>query len=317
MKDWWKDYFSFTKKERTGVLVLMVLIFAVFIAPYFFQQQNSGPGKDELKLVSEKAFVKPTHEDSLNEEDHEQYSSQENYSRKETIVPGKLFKFDPNTLSVDGWRKLGVKEKVIQTIRHYIEKGGQFRRPEDLKRIYGLKPDQVDQLILYAEIKDTEPENKYHNREMTSRKEGFPPRSKEYTAYKTVLVDINLADSTAWIALPGIGSKLAARIINFREKLGGFYSVEQVSETFGLADSVFQKIKSRLLLSALKVKQIDINKASLDELKQHPYIRWNIAMAMVRYREQHGSFATVDDLSGINILNKELLEKIRPYLVAN
>ena len=317
MKEWLKDYFSFTKKERSGALVLIVLITALFIAPNFFQEKYPGSAVKELKLMSERDLIaKPTSEDSLNEEDQNQLKSSENY-KVESTVPDKLFKFDPNTLSAEGWRKLGVKEKIIQTIQHYIKKGGKFRKPEDIKRIYGLRPDLADRLILYAEIKNAGPENTYHHNETASGKENYPARPNEHELYKKVLVDINLADTSAWIALPGIGSKLANRIVNFREKLGGFYSVEQVAETFGLADSVFLIIKSRLLLSASLVKQIDINKASFDELKIHPYIRWNIATAIVRYREQHGSFATVDDLSGINIINEEVLKKLKPYLIAN
>ena len=314
MKEWWKDYFSFTKKERTGAIVLMVLILALFIAPYFFKQEFSGPAEEELKSISKNALLaKPFHEDSLIEEGNDQNTSPENFSNKASVVPDKLFKFDPNTLSAEGWRKLGVAEKIIQTIRHYIEKGGKFRRPEDIKRIYGLKPDQAEQLVLYAEIKNSDQDNRYPGKEKAIPNAG----QKEYKPYRKALVDINQADTSAWIALPGIGSKLALRIVNFREKLGGFYSVEQVSETFGLADSVFQKIKSQLFLSASGVKQIDLNKATFNELKLHPYVRWNIAQAIERYREQHGPFTTINELTEINIINEEWLKKARPYLVVN
>jgi competence protein ComEA len=73
--------------------------------------------------------------------------------------------------------------------------------------------------------------------------------------------------------LPGIGSKLSQRIIAFRNKLGGFYSVEQVGETYRLPDSTFQKIKPKLILGNNNVKQININAASIDEMKAHPYLR--------------------------------------------
>ncbi len=314
MKEWWKDYFSFTKKERTGAIVLMVLILALFIAPYFFKQEFSGPAEEELKSISKNALLaKPFHEDSLIEEGNDQNTSPENFSNKASVVADKLFKFDPNTLSAEGWRKLGVAEKIIQTIRHYIEKGGKFRRPEDIKRVYGLKPDQAERLVLYVEIKNSEQDNRYSGKEKTIPNAG----QKEYKPYRKALVDINQADTSAWIALPGIGSKLALRIVNFREKLGGFYSVEQVSETFGLADSVFQKIKSQLFLSASGVRQIDLNKATFNELKLHPYIRWNIAQAIERYREQHGPFTTINELTEINIINEEWLKKAKPYLVVN
>jgi competence ComEA-like helix-hairpin-helix protein len=127
-------------------------------------------------------------------------------------------------------------------------------------------------------------------------------------------VDINEADTAAFIALPGIGSKLANRIVAFREKLGGFYSVDQVAETFALPDSAFQKIKSKLVISNKEVKKLNINLATIDELKAHPYLRYNIANAMVQYRTQHGDFSTVADIKKIMMVTDEIFNKAQPYL---
>jgi len=113
--------------------------------------------------------------------------------------------------------------------------------------------------------------------------------------------------------LPGIGSKLAARIVNFRDKLGGFYSVDQVGETYGLADSTFQKIKGSLQLSG-SVKKFNINTATKDELKIHPYIKWNLANAIVEYRNQHGAFKSLDELKNIVLIDEVTFEKIVHYL---
>ena len=114
--------------------------------------------------------------------------------------------------------------------------------------------------------------------------------------------------------MPGIGSKLANRIIAFREKLGGFYKVEQVAETYGLPDSVFQKIKEKLVIGNSNVKKMNINNATVDELKVHPYIRYNIANAIVQYRNAHGNFSTVQDLKKIMIITEDIYSKVAPYL---
>ena len=103
------------------------------------------------------------------------------------------------------------------------------------------------------------------------------------------MVDVNTADTTAFVALPGIGSKLALRIVNFRDKLGGFYSVDQIAEIYGLPDSSFQRIKHLLKLDNPSIKKININTASKDEMKLHPYFKWNLANAIVEYRNQHGT----------------------------
>jgi competence ComEA-like helix-hairpin-helix protein len=99
--------------------------------------------------------------------------------------------------------------------------------------------------------------------------------------------------------------------------LGGFHSVEQVGETFGLQDSVFQKIKPMLKLNNTVIKQININTATLDELKAHPYIRYQIGNAIVQYRLQHGNFTSLSDLKKIMILTDEIYNKALPYLKLN
>ncbi|HEY0749634.1 MAG TPA: helix-hairpin-helix domain-containing protein, partial [Chitinophagaceae bacterium] len=134
---------------------------------------------------------------------------------------------------------------------------------------------------------------------------------------KPLLVDINEADTTAFIALPGIGSKLAARIVNFRDKLGGFHSINQVGETYGVPDSTFQYIRTMLVVSNTRVKKININTVTKDELKLHPYIRWNLANAIIEYRLQHGKYSDLNQLKQIAIIDEATFNKIVPYLTTS
>jgi competence ComEA-like helix-hairpin-helix protein len=140
----------------------------------------------------------------------------------------------------------------------------------------------------------------------------YEPSTKP--TYLPKQIDVNTADTTAFIALPGIGSKLASRIVNYRDKLGGFYKIEQLGETYGIADSVFQKIKPRLVLGNPAVKQININTADAATLKVNPYIRWNIANAIFQFRQQHGNFNNVADLKKIMLIDEQTFNKISPYL---
>ncbi|HJU46264.1 MAG TPA: helix-hairpin-helix domain-containing protein [Chitinophagaceae bacterium] len=146
-------------------------------------------------------------------------------------------------------------------------------------------------------------------------RDSFPRQSFYKRAVRKIEnVEINSADSTAWEALPGIGPVLAARIIKFRDKLGGFYMVEQVKEVYGLQDSTFQLIKPYLKVNVAQVHKINVNTATKEELKMHPYIRWQLGGMIADYRTQHGNFASLDDLKNLQQVTDEVFEKIAPYL---
>ncbi len=141
-----------------------------------------------------------------------------------------------------------------------------------------------------------------------------PTREKSNHVSKVL---INQSDSAAWEALPGIGPKLAARILSYRSKLGGFHSIEQVGETFGLPDSVFTRIRPFLVADAQNMPaKLDLNHASLEELQAHPYISFQLAKVIVAYRKQHGPFSHKSDLQKIALITPDLFIKLEPYIEA-
>ena len=169
-------------------------------------------------------------------------------------------------------------------------------------------PDEYKRLEPYIRIPTSNLAELSTGKKTESKKEIF---SKEP---KYDIVNINTADTSGFIALPGIGNKLAFRIVNFRDKLGGFYSIDQIGETYGLPDSVFRKIKPFLKLETNLVKKFNINTATKDEMKSHPYIKWNLANAIVEYRNQHGNFSSLEDLKNISLVTTDVFDKIKFYL---
>jgi competence ComEA-like helix-hairpin-helix protein len=224
-------------------------------------------------------------------------------SENTPFTESTLFPFNPNTLQEEGWQRLGLRPRTIKTILNYRSKGGRFYKPEDLKRIWGLPAGFYDRVQAYIRIPDAKPEAAPNNFKT-------PYEKKERTI---TVIDINTADTATLIALPGIGSKLANRIIAFRERLGGFYSVHQLSETYGLPDSTFQKLKPRLQVHG-DLKKLNINTATKDELKTHPYIKWQLANLIVEYRAQHGLFKKPDELKNIMLIDETVYNKMAPYL---
>ena len=309
-------FLYFTRKDRRGSLVLLatVLFFCSwpFLYPLFTNNKISEVNKFDSSLANLKTnqIIAPRKKYDQNDDDYRPYD-QPSSNRYTSHVKGKPFYFDPNTIDAAGWKKLGLRDKTIATILNFRSKGGKFRQPEDIKKIWGLFPDEVERILPFIQIAaaSTSYSKQKNNYAISAPVENKFSRS-------IVDIEINGADSIAFISLPGIGSKLSQRIINFREKLGGFYSVNQVGETFGLPDSVFQKIKPRLQLSG-DVKKININTATLDELKIHPYVRYHLANAIIQYRLQHGQYKMVEDIKKIMIMNDEVFSKISPYLSIN
>jgi competence protein ComEA len=310
------EYFSFTRKERRGIIVVAVLILLFitlpFLLPFFITSKQVDHTAFEKEIAalklkeqdSGRGFAKRNYDDD-NEVQYYQPSEKNYYSKQ---PKGELFYFDPNTLPAAGWKKLGVREKTANTIQNYISKGGRFYKPEDIGKIWGLHEDEVNRLLPYVRIEANS------TTDLNKDKTSVPYKTYDKPKLTTAPVDINEADTSAFIALPGIGSKLANRIVAFRDKLGGFYKVEQIAETFGLPDSVFQKIKDKLVINNISVKKFNINKSTVDELKTHPYIRYNIANAIVQYRTLHGDFPAVTDLKKIMIITDDIYSKAAPYL---
>jgi competence ComEA-like helix-hairpin-helix protein len=317
-----KDYLSFTRKERVGILVISGLLLFVFLLPEIVSRTSknrniqpdtswfSAVKKSEMKAADSSGNYYPKSDDDDETYTYQFDKSKGSYFEKNT-VKDELFYFDPNTLSGPGWKKLGLRDKTIRTIQNYLSKGGKFNKPEDLQKIYGLHPDEFKKLSPYIKI---EPTLEKKSEVFASAKTHTENQNTKNYSARYPVIDINSSDTTAFISLPGIGSKLAARIVNFRDKLGGFYSTDQVAETFGLPDSTFQKIKQYLKLENISLKKININTATVDELKTHPYIRYSLANPIIAYRNEHGPFSKIEDIKRIMAVSEEVYLKIAPYL---
>ncbi|MFI5193543.1 MAG: helix-hairpin-helix domain-containing protein [Chitinophagales bacterium] len=358
-------YLSFTRKERLGVLVLLAVVLILFVVPYFVQPAIGS--RDEQAFQKYGKGIRKFQSDDNGKRDNKKevteadppgqpshYASEKNRVSGEDQEKSSLFYFDPNLISGEDWHRLGLPDKLVMTITHYIQKGGSFRTASDLKKLYGLKNEDYDRLFPYVRIREQpaairEPEIKiqsfrrknakqwkdFHARYDRSgwalKNDREPPSENSseqrmraehllnYFSYvsgrkKPEDLDINQADSSLWCRLPGIGMRLASRIIHFREKLGGFYEVEQLRETFGLPDSTFENIRPFLHIQTSDLQKIDLNSAVQESLQAHPYIRWRLARGIIQYREQHGRFKTVGELQQLAQMDPEKFKKLEPYL---
>lgn len=222
--------------------------------------------------------------------------------------PAELFSFDPNSATDSDLQRLGLSPRTIKSILNYRAKGGQFRKKEDLEKIYTLDPEDYARISPFATFPEI-----LAGAEKSYAGNHAGTRSEKLIAHGSV--DINRASLEAWMTLPGIGEIRARQLVNYREKLGGFRSMEQIREMTGLPDSVFQGIRPFLGLSAPEIKKINLNTASVADLDAHPYISKRQAELIVAYREHHGAFASPEDIARMRAFSDQAwLAKVKPYL---
>ena len=211
-----------------------------------------------------------------------------------------LFKFDPNVLDASGWQKLGLSTKQTAVILNYRGKGGKFRVAEDVKKMYTIKPSLYARIAPYIQIESIEP--------------GISKSYRKHPIEILKVIELNSADTTKLQEINGVGSTFAKRIFKYREQVGGFYAKKQLKEVFGLDSLKYQEIAEQVKVDPAYLKKIMINTISLELLKNHPYLKYKQANAIIQYRKQHGNYSNIADLNKVAILSTETIDKIAPYL---
>ena len=307
------NFWHYTRKERSGVLVLVAVYLLLLVLPDYLQFFFPVPPVP----LTEKAWWHEVPKDSsmAGQGKIRVFNGADMETDSATAIRTPIFHkrpFDPNTIGEGEWLTLGLPGKLTSTIIHYRAKGGRFRKAEDIRRIYGMTDDLYRSLAPWVRIEDDVDRGDKKTKDFPQSGPEMPPGRNGNADVASI--DVNNADTGDWIALKGVGQVLARRIVRFREKLGGFYAVEQVAETYGLPDSVFKIIRPRLTCAGEALKKIKINTDSLYVLERHPYIGRTIARQLLRYREQHGPFDGPESLLSVESLEKGWLDKIRPYL---
>lgn len=247
-KQSWKEYLHFSRKERNALVIICTVTLATVIVPYIMPARQQSVSIDtNLQHQLDAISKTPDSSNSLAQGTSPVYQRtppQDNAP----AVHAELFVFDPNTLDEAGWKRLGLREKTVKTILNYRSKGGRFKRAEDLAKVYGLHSEDAARLIPYVRIETLLPQNTKADTKPSPPEEikAIPQPSFPRKQYKPL--NINTATEEEWKTMPGIGDVLAGRIVNFRTKIGGFKSIEQVGKTYGLKDSLFQEMKPYLKL---------------------------------------------------------------------
>lgn len=300
-----KEYFTFSRSERRGILVLTILILFLIVAPLFYRSFLTNKPNDSLEF---KAKIDSFFFSLKNRTDFNPINIEEKTIEDEEVAHAKgvnYFYFDPNTIDVKDLVQLGLSIKQAQVIDRYRSKGGIFHKPEDFAKVYVIDSSLFKKLKPWIKISPSfNDSNKKTYSDSTDRKQ----ESK-------VVLELNSTDTLELIKIKGVGPTFARRIIAYRDLLGGFVNINQLSEVYGMKPELLKEICRSVKVDSTLVKTVNLNLISFEEIKKHPYLTEYQAKAIIYYRSKVGVIKNPNELVKNKILPNEKFKRYKNYFV--
>lgn len=289
-KDILKGYFSYSNKEKRGLFALAIILLLTILTVQ--QWPNWFPAPSVLEHHPQKDSILAL----FNEEESRVVKNKQNTSLV-SCEPVNL-----NSANLQQLIKAGFTEMQAATILKFRGNRSPFQSIDDFRKLYFVTEDMLEQwqncLIFPARVKDAAPIT-----QITSIRD-VPLKQKR---------DLNLIDSLTLISINGVGAKTAGAILDYRRKLGGFISVDQLNEVRGIHPNWLDTIKLQLEIQDPLINKIAINSCDEELLRQHPYIGYK-AKIILAYRSQHNGIRGKDELAKVGVFKPEEIERMLPYL---
>jgi DNA uptake protein ComE-like DNA-binding protein len=294
----WKDYLTFNRREQYGIYALLFIFLIQLTCIYFLDYSQAVKPAVQSRWITDsvKVWIKSEQKD---QRQSREWGQQEAVQLKKKEI--SYFRFDPNTVTVDQLVLLGLNKGQVRTIEKFRSKGAGFKTKEDFKKLYCISPQEFEKLNPWIDLPDS-----------------IAGKGKQFERKvfrKELRIDISKDDSLQILKLPGIGPAFTGRIVNYRKKLGGFTSLEQLKEVWGMTDSLYSLIEPLLFISDTIPEKFPLNSVDQNTLARHPYTGYSIAKVIIKYREQHGPFSDISDIKKVPLVSDEIFRKLAPYLV--
>ena len=292
MSDWRKEWFTFDRKDRVAIPFLFLIILGLVITLSVMDQwyvRSFTESTSELNITADTGRIKQRRYKTAPDKKGDRSGGKKKVQNiNETAI--QYFDFNPNTISKDSFAMLGFSDKEAQAFINFRSSGYTFYEAEDITSSFIITQNDYERLKPYIRLN-----NGKHK-----------TQKKHNQINKDIQLDINTASPSEWKQLYGIGPTYAERIIKFRNALGGFHTINQIKEVYGIHDTTFQNIKEHLTVSKSSLQKININDADIAQLKAHPYINYHQANAIVKYRMQHGQYETLDGIKNVHLIDEKL-----------
>lgn len=276
-----RKWFSFSKGERVAIITILALILLLILACLFRPSRKSLSDESLHNLDSLLALRQAALEQQ----------QQQQTEKPQEVAELHPFPFNPNTLTEEEWLQMGLTDRQVRNIINYKAKGGKFYSKNDLGKLYTISEEEFAQLEPFIVLPEV---SRGKNTETSSKSSVSTLRQAQGstiapTEKKPIpIVDLNTVDSTTLVELPQIGPYTAVRIIEFREKLGGFVDKEQLRDVKGMDDARYAAIQPYINLGAVELRKVDVNRADFKTLVHHPYLNYEQVKCIVNQREKRG-----------------------------
>ncbi len=305
MKRKGKIVFFLTDEQWLGVVLLVILVLGTLIAVKRLHPQ------DDVVVSWSNDSTKTEFAEYQTEQDGIRKAQWKKTYRRDTIAI-RMQVFDPNTVDSSTLVHLGFKPWQAKNMLKYRAKGGRYRQPEDLKRLYGMTDSMYHILHPYICILPLEADSAMVD-SLSVDTAGFDSMPKWYNEKKDTILNLRTVDTTELKMIRGIGSYRARQIVRYREQLGGFMCVEQIMEVESMAE-VTDSVLMHFYIDSVIVNPLNINQIGVRQLSRHPYLRFEQAKAIYELRRKKVRLNSIEELRELDCLSEEDILKLAPYL---
>lgn len=294
--------------EKRGIVIMTLTLAIVLCTIVYRTTHQTAAGKDSDSLST----ALPIKQRTAGKFAPRYYAQPE--------VKRESFPFDPNTADSSQLLRLGLTPSMVRGIYKFRSMGYCYSAPEDFARVPGMTRglwSHLKPLIRIApEFQPVElPKRGFSITSSSLEKTVSDTSSAINHTQQTKLkegekIDLNTADTTLFKRIPGVGSYYARQLVFYRDKLGGFVSLDQIEEIEGLTPLATNYLK----IEAQQIRKIAINKASKNQLIYHPYLRLKRARAVWDYRHAHGPIQHAETLLTLPEFTAEDVQRLLPYL---
>ena len=280
---------KYSASQRLGLLALFIVMIGLQIGYYFTPRSNSIEITEQEKqwmALQEEIDSLKLHKD---------------------VNTFKIYPYNPNFITDYKGYKLGMTTQELDRLFAFRKQNKYVNSAKEFQEVTGVS----DSLLKVMSVNFKFPDWVNNKKEYSSNSFSFPKKEKEVIVVK----DINHATAEDLIKIRGIGEAISQRILNEREKYGGFATMDQMQFIWGLSPEVINYLNQYFKVGDVsQIKKININTASLKELSAYPFFNYSLAREILIFRSMNTRIKDVEDLTKIKGFPVEKVNIIALYL---